>query len=233
MGILVLVGALAATASAPASGRRPAPWDPARGLVIEGATVVTMDDDHTVIPHGRVLVRDGRIVAVWRGPKPPDGVVVGDASVIEAGPDDLVFPGLINLHSHPSFNHLHVWPAPASHAVPGQAKAAADPYANRYQWGGAAPANAPEEHRRLVTNAFRVLGTDDGLGLSGEIVKYAEAAALLGGETAIQGAAPNAESDGVLIRNVDNDAFDTRIAQPRVGSIAPSAVPCSRACWPR
>ena len=60
---------------------------------------------------------------------------------------------------------------------------------------------------------------DLGLGLRGEIVKYAEVAALLGGETAIQGAARNSESDGVLIRNIDNDVFDTRIASPRVRPI--------------
>jgi hypothetical protein len=33
--------------------------------------------------------------------------------------------------------------------------------------------------------------------------------AVLGGETAIQGAGRNPETDGVLIRNIDNDAFDT------------------------
>jgi hypothetical protein len=104
-----------------------AAWDPASGILINGVTVVTMDDQHTVIPHGGVLVRDGRIVAIWRGPTPPDGVVVGDASVVEAGPQDLVFPGLINLHSHPRENNLHVWPAPSAHAIPAQGKAGADP----------------------------------------------------------------------------------------------------------
>jgi 5-methylthioadenosine/S-adenosylhomocysteine deaminase len=209
---------LAVGASASVVETQPARWDPDRGLLIEGATVVTMDDRHSVVPHGSVLVRNGRIVAVWAGAV-PEGVNAGDASVIALGRDDLVFPGLINLHSHPSFNHLHAWPAPASHAVPAQGKAGTDPYANRYQWGGAAPANAPPEHRRLVTNAAAVLGDPVGLGLTGEIVKYAEAAALLGGETAIQGAARDPESDGALIRNVDNDAFDTRVASPRVDPI--------------
>jgi 5-methylthioadenosine/S-adenosylhomocysteine deaminase len=219
-GLLALIaGLLALGPGASRAAPPPAAWDPARGLLLEGATVVTMDDRHSVLPHGRVLVRDGLIAAVWSGPVPPVGVEVGDASVIELGRDDLVFPGLINLHSHPSFNHLHAWPGPASHAIPAQGKAGTDPYANRYQWGGAAPANAPPEQRRLVTNAAAVLGDPVGLGLSGEIVKYAEAASLLGGETAIQGAARNPESDGVLIRNVDNDAFDARIAPPRVNSI--------------
>src|SRR6266540_7186645 len=99
---LVLV--LAALAVAPTTAAEPTSWDPARGILIEGATVVTMDDNHTVIPHGRVLVREGRIVAVWQGPEPPEGVAVGEASVVRAGPQDLLFPGLINLHNHPREN---------------------------------------------------------------------------------------------------------------------------------
>src|SRR5438552_15901919 len=97
----LLLGGLSTAASVARASAPPAPWDPARGILIEGATVVTMDDLHTVIPHGRVLVRDGRIVAVWSGPQPPDGVEVGAASVIEAGPRDLLFPGLIGLRDHP------------------------------------------------------------------------------------------------------------------------------------
>jgi hypothetical protein len=112
-----------------------------------------------------------------------------------------------------------VWPAPSSHAIPAQGKAGTDPYANRYQWGGGGSTTTPRELQRLVSNAADVLAEDLGLGLRGEIVKYAEVAALLGGETAIQGAGPNPESDRVLIRNVDNDAFDTRVAPPRVPSI--------------
>lgn len=214
--LALALAALGGGAATSRAGEQPAAWNPGGGILIDGATVVTMDDDHTVIPHGRVLVRAGRIVAVWGGPIPPDGVDIGDASLVEAGPQDLVFPGLINLHSHLVENHLHAWPAPSSHTLPGQAKAGTDAYANRYQWN----TTSPPELRRLVSNATGVLADPIGLGLEGEIVKYAEVAALLGGETAIQGAPRILESDGVLIRNVDNDAFDTRIAPPRVGSIA-------------
>src|SRR3989442_1926344 len=59
----LLLGGLSAAASEARASSSPAPWDPARGILIDGATVVTMDDLHTVIPHGRVLVHDGRIVA--------------------------------------------------------------------------------------------------------------------------------------------------------------------------
>jgi 5-methylthioadenosine/S-adenosylhomocysteine deaminase len=212
---LVLLAVLGAPAAADTPRPMPTSWDPSRGVLIEGATVVTMDDAHSVVPHGRVLVRDGRIVAVWSGPRPPEGVTVGDASVISAGPQDLLFPGLIDLHSHPNDNILHAWLPPTSHAIPTQGKAGTDPYANRYQWSGA----GVPELRRLVANPKNVLETTIGLDLHGEAVKYVEAAALLGGETAIQGADPDPESDGVLIRNIDNGAFDSRIAPPTIASI--------------
>jgi cytosine/adenosine deaminase-related metal-dependent hydrolase len=191
-------------------------WDPSSGILIKGATVATMDDVHTIVPHGNVLVRDGLVVAIWRGPKPPSGVTIGDATVIKAGPNDLLFPGLINLHSHPNFNVVHTWPAPSSHAMPGQGKSGTDPYANRYQWGATVPTAAPPELLRLVNNPVGILGDPLGLGLAGEMVKYAETTALLAGTTAIQGAHPDPESDGVLVRNVDNGAFDGRIAPPWV-----------------
>jgi 5-methylthioadenosine/S-adenosylhomocysteine deaminase len=216
-----LVLALAVLAVAPTeTAAEPTSWDPARGILIQGATVVTMDDAHTVIPHGRVLIRDGQIVAIWRGPKPPADIQIGAATVIEAGADDLLFPGLINLHDHPLENFLHAWPPPATHAIPDQGKAGTDPYANRYQWGGGSSTTSPPELARLVSNPATVLVEPIGLGLGGEVVKYAEAAALLGGETAIQGAPRNPETDGILARNIENGAFDTRIAPPRVRAIA-------------
>ncbi len=219
LALLVVVALLGSSSDTHASAPMSGSWNQSPGILIAGATIVTMDDAHTVVPHGRVLVRDGRIVAVWSGPQPPDGVAVGDATVIDAGPPDLLFPGLINLHSHPAHNVLQAWLPPRSHGIPTQGKAGTDPYANRYQWGAGGSATSPPELRRLVSNPRNVLATGLGLGLHGEMVKYAEAAALLGGETAIQGADRDPESDGVLIRNIENDVFDTRIAPHTVAPI--------------
>jgi 5-methylthioadenosine/S-adenosylhomocysteine deaminase len=215
LALTMIGGAAAVHAPGQASGS----WNPSSGILIAGATIVTMDDVHTVVPHGRVLIRDGHIVAVWSGPQTPDGVTIGDATVVSAGPQDLLFPGLLNLHSHPANNLLHAWLPPLSHAILAQGKSGNDPYANRYQWGAVGSATAPPELRRLVTNPRNVLGTSLGLGLQGEMVKYAEVAALLGGETSIQGADRDPESDGVLVRNVDNDALNTRIAPATVSPI--------------
>jgi hypothetical protein len=159
--VSTLAGALAvatpaALATVARSGNEPepAPWDPARGLLIEGATVVTMDDNHTVIPDGSVLVRAGRIVAVWGGPRPPAGVEIGDASIVREGPLDLLYPGLINLHSHPDDNVLPTWLPPSSHAIPQQGMAGNDPYANRNQLSGSSPTSAPETTPARVITAL-------------------------------------------------------------------------------
>jgi cytosine/adenosine deaminase-related metal-dependent hydrolase len=191
-----------------------APWGASRGLLIEGATVVTMDARHDVLPAASVLVHGGRIVAVWSGPKPPTGVVVGNASVVRAGPFDLLFPGLINLHDHPSFDVLPVWLPPASDAQPAVGKAGTDPYANRYQWGADGSATASPEEERMIANPENVLTSPPGLGLSAEVDKYAEAGALLGGETTLQNSA------GELVHGVEQNGLTTRIAPAYVGPIS-------------
>ena len=211
---LLLVASLALVAGAASGARPPQVWDPARGILIAGATVVTMDDAHDVIPHGNVLVRDGRIVAVWPGPKPPDGVSVGDASVVDAGPQDLLFPGLINLHDHASFDFLDPWLPPSSHAIASQGKGGTDPYANRYQWGADGSPTAPPEELRLIANPANVVNDGTGLGLARQVNRYAQTAALLGGETLLD------QSDGDIIRGNVHNGIDTRIAPDYVRPIA-------------
>jgi 5-methylthioadenosine/S-adenosylhomocysteine deaminase len=57
------------------------------------------------------------------------------------------------------------------------------------------------------------------LGLETEVLMYAQIGALLGGETATQGAPVNPGSDNALIRSIDNDAFNSRIGPPWVDAI--------------
>ncbi len=212
---LVLLGVLGALL-APAANQE-APFDPARGLVLRG-TIVTMDDEHRVIDNGGVLVRDDRIVAVWKGPRPPRGAPVGDAVTVDLDPQALIFPGLINLHDHPTFSMLPLWPAPSSHVQAGAGRPlGTEPYANRYQWNRMLGA-APPEERRLIDSPQLALVTTQGLGLAAEVVKYAEVEALLGGETTLQGAPAMAATDGLLARNVESLNF----GRARIESYVPS-----------
>ena len=203
-----------ASVTARDSPRSPvAAWDPAEGILISGATVVTMDAGHSVIRNGQVLVRSGRIAAVWQGSRPLV-VDLGNPSIIEAGPDDLLFPGLINLHDHPGEDFLYLVLPPSSDAIAADGKSGTDPYANRYQWRD--PGTMPPEFARLLTNPVGVLVAPSGLGLETEVLLYAQIGALLGGETATQGAPVNPASDNAIIRSIDNGAFNSRIGPPWV-----------------
>lgn len=186
-----------------ASAHAGAPWE--RGLLLKG-TVVTMDSHFRVIRQGNVLVRGQRIVAVWRGRRVPRGVTVGRAVVV-APRGALIFPGLINLHDHPSWSVLPSWPSPSSDAQPAFGRPTGrEPYANRYQWNGAQGFNdISSEHRRLVSAPHEVVTS--GLGLSAEAVKWAEVRGLLGGTTSEQGAGADPATDRLLARNVDNVNF--------------------------
>src|SRR5215208_2470842 len=174
--------------------------DAQRRLLIKGATVVTMDAKHHVIPRGRVLIEGNRIAAVWQGRRRPPGVRLQGARRIKRGSRSLLFPGLINLHDHPNFGVLPPVPPPSSHALHAVGKLGTDPYDQRYEWNGAG-GTGPDEFVRLIENPQSEVGD---LGLAGEGVKYAEVGAMLGGETAIQGGAADPESDQVLVRNVDH-----------------------------
>ena len=49
-------------------------------------TIVTMDDEHTVIEDGNLLVRNDRIIALWQGERPPFGTPLSDAEIVDFGP---------------------------------------------------------------------------------------------------------------------------------------------------
>ena len=128
-------------------------FDRARGIVMRG-TIVTMDAAGTILQNGSVLVRNNRIVAIWTGPTPPTDVPVGNAIEIDGGPDALIFPGLINLHDHPSWDVFEPWPAPSSHKQEQLGRPnGTEPYANRYQWNGMATLRpAPARLARSFTS---------------------------------------------------------------------------------
>src|SRR5215831_14220707 len=193
------------------------PFDPARGIVLHG-TVVTMDAAGTVLRNGNVLVRNGKIVATWVGATPPQGTPIGDAIQIDLGSKGLVFPGLINLHNHPTYDMLELWPSPSSHVEPSLGRPlGTEPYANRYQWNGMmAGSTQPPEFRRLVDTPQSLLNSPIGLNLYPEVGKYAEVKAILGGETAFQGGPLDPRVDNILIRNVNDVNFGRDRIESRV-----------------
>ncbi len=187
------------------------------GILLEG-TVVTMNPAREVIPNGRVLVRDGRIIAVWRGAVPPPGVDVTGAVRPPLGPHAYIYPGLINLHDHPFFGVLPLWQPPRSHAQPALGRPlGTEPYGNRYQWNTRLV--QPEEAARLISNPSSVLTDGAALDASVDVIKFAKARMILGGTTTTQGVGSNPAYDGLLARTVEAVNFGRRKIFSRVGAI--------------
>jgi hypothetical protein len=219
--VLLALAAMAFSASKAASSAEHClpPFDPARGLVPRG-TIVTMDDQHTVIEDGvywcamTVSSPCGKVGLRLLGQR------LVRAETIDFGPSALIFPGMINLHDHPTFDMLRLWPAPSSDVQPGLGRPlGTEPYADRYQWNDMMGVSTPE-FRRLVELPQLALVSSQGLHLLTELVKYAKAKALVGGETTLQGAIPSLETDGVLARNAESVNFGRQGIQSRVPSIA-------------
>ena len=194
------------------------PFDPAQGIILRG-TVVTMDATGTILHNGNVLVRNGKIIATWQGSRVPVGTPINNALKIDLGPGALIFPGLINLHNHPTYNMLNPWPAPSSHVEAGLGRPlGTEPYANRYQWDISGGTPAPE-FGRLVDNPSSLLNSPIGLNLFPEVGKYSEIKAMLGGETTDQGGPQDPRVDNILIRNVDDVNFGRHKVESQVPSI--------------
>ncbi len=142
------------------------PIDPLTGsrYALKGR-VVTMNSAFQVLERGVVYIDAGRITAVLpsSAPRPPG---FHDSPLLDTR--GTIFPGLIELHNHLSYNVLLLW------AVPKQ-------FTNRGQWSGV------PDYRKLISGPMQVLGTTPGFVEA--IVRYVECKCLLAGVTTSQGIA--------------------------------------------
>jgi 5-methylthioadenosine/S-adenosylhomocysteine deaminase len=127
--------------------------------------VVTMNPDFTVLDRGVIYIDAGTIVAVegTGDPYPPG---FEDAPMIRTG--STIYPGLIELHNHLSYNVLPLWDVPQA-------------YTNRSKWAGT------PIYQKLVTGPMKVLGQTPEY--VAPLVRYVECKCLLGGVTTSQGIA--------------------------------------------
>jgi 5-methylthioadenosine/S-adenosylhomocysteine deaminase len=166
--------------------------DPLTGpkLALAGR-VVTMDDAFTVCQDGIVYIDRGSVTAVQERAQPAPEDFAG-VQVVETG--GTIFPGLIELHNHLSYNALPMWsPVPRR-------------FGNRGQWPG------HPDYRVLISGPMTVVGEyRDAAGqaaLLPALVRYVECKCLLGGVTTSQGIMLSSNA-GVqryyrgLIRNVE------------------------------
>src|SRR2546421_907606 len=137
-------------------------------LVLVG-TVVTFDPARPTLDPGAVYVGDdGRLAGVLgAADAPPSGFA--SARRIDTG--GVIYPGLIDLHSHLAYNTLPLW------------EAARVPYKHHDLWPDEKHAPA---YSTSISWPTKVLGQT----AAEALIKYVEVKALIGGTTAIQGAPP-------------------------------------------
>jgi 5-methylthioadenosine/S-adenosylhomocysteine deaminase len=167
-----------------------APIDPLDGpaFAVRGR-VVTMDDGKHVVDEGAIYVKDGTIEAVQKAADPaPEGF--DDVTVIDT--KGTIYPGLIDLHDHLSYNALQLWDVPKR-------------YTNRDQWAQG------DTYRKLITGPMKVLAHTPKYVPA--IVRYVECKCLAGGTTTTQGIALSSYS-GIqrfykgIVRNVEQTDED-------------------------
>jgi 5-methylthioadenosine/S-adenosylhomocysteine deaminase len=154
----------------------------AHRLLISG-NIVTPDG---VIPHGWLDIQNGRILHI--GPERPGIADETDAvQILET--NDLIFPGFIDLHNHPSFNVFPRWTPPQK-------------FPNRYAW------RDWDLYQEQLEGKARTLFSDSTNFC--DIDEYVEIKALIGGTTSIIGlgstnrAKPSPGCLRGLVRNLDH-----------------------------
>jgi len=163
-------------------------------LAAEGTSRLRPDEPFAV--RGCVLTPDEALEdhhVVIAGAQVQDVVAAAPAGMAVVPADGIVLPGLIDLHGHPEYNVFAAWEPPRQ-------------YANRYAWRRSA------EYDAVVRRPWAALtgGAGGQPSLLPALTRYAEARALIGGCTAIQGASGKyPDRHEALVRNVDLRIFGT------------------------
>jgi len=180
-----------------------APIDPLAGpaFAVRGR-VVTMDDGKHVLDPGVIYVKAGAIEAVQEAAEPPPA---GFEDVTLVDTKGTIYPGLIDLHDHLSYNALQLWDVPKK-------------FTNRDQWAQG------DTYRKLVTGPMKVLAHTPKYVPA--IVRYVELKCLVGGTTTSQGIALSSYA-GIqrfykgIVRNVEQtDEDDLPEAATHIADVA-------------
>ena len=155
--------------------------------------VVTMNTEVDVINDGHVLVRDGKIEAVWGGDNIPQNVDLTGVQIVDT--NGTIYPGLIDAHNHMHYNHIPLW----DFEVHTSTKSEEGGYSNRNQWK-----NNPN-YKRDISWMKTFVQTASMWNMADQQMKYAEVMAVAGGVTAVQGS-PSSNTDAwdsMLSRNIE------------------------------
>jgi imidazolonepropionase-like amidohydrolase len=136
--------------------------NPSTDAYVLSGRVVTMGP-RGVIDDGRIYLQGRVIKAVGKSTDPVPQGFAGAPRVATGG---TIYPGLIELHNHLSYNAMPLWEVPTL-------------YSNNAQWRGG------EDYSRKITKPSQVLGQSPGVLQA--LVRYVECRAMLGGVTSTQG----------------------------------------------
>jgi hypothetical protein len=130
--------------------------------------IVTMDakqpaDPDTVIPDGVIYIADGIIEDIREATAPVPAAFQNAPRISTRG---TIYPGLIELHNHLSYNILPLWKVSRT-------------YTNNGQWRNA------EDKRKYISGPMSLLNNAGGY--LGAIVRYVETKCLVAGVTTSQG----------------------------------------------
>lgn len=173
----------------------------AAGSFALAGRVVTMAPGKTPLGAGVVYVAGNSIVAVLDSAQAPPP---GFGAITPIATNGTIYPGLIELHNHLSYDVLPLWQVPHR-------------FTNRGGW------SVGPTYRTLISGPMGILGQT--AGLPEAVVRYVEAKALLGGTTTSQGVA--LYSDPAMrtlyfgaARNVERtEDPDLPIAATRIGDV--------------
>ena len=168
--------------------------------------IVTMSSRRSIVKDGIVYIDKGKIVAVA---KSTDAAPDGFAGISVVDTKGTIYPGLIELHNHLSYNILRLWQVPKK-------------YTNRDQWGGT------PEYRKIISGPMNVLGRTPGY--IEAIVRFVECKCLMGGVTTSQGIALFS-NNGIqkyyrgVVRNVEStDDADLPEALAKISDVEAASV---------
>jgi 5-methylthioadenosine/S-adenosylhomocysteine deaminase len=182
---------------------------PPTKLVLDGR-IVTMNATATVIPDGTICIDGDRIA--YLGPR-SQAVPAPFSGAPRINVNGTIYPGLMELHNHPSYNAIPLWDVPAK-------------FVNRKGWRGDKPNGVPPHplYTRRVSNPSTLLTHDPTSDNARAVIRFVECRALLGGVTTTQGITLYNMPDGTkaayagLVRNVelpDDPSWPMLPGQPR------------------
>jgi cytosine/adenosine deaminase-related metal-dependent hydrolase len=145
---------------------------PPTKLVLDGR-IVTMNATATVIPDGTICIDGDRIA--YLGPRSKT-VPTEFSGAPRINVNGTIYPGLIELHNHPSYNAIPLWDVP-------------ERFVNRKGWRGDKPNGVPPHplYTRRVSNPSTLLTHDPSSDNARAVIRFVECRALLGGVTTTQG----------------------------------------------